>query len=233
MPHAADTAKSAKTDSPLAKAGARPPNADSAPPPGSSPTTKKPRVARNRREPSLPRLAKLRGLVMDCDGVLTTGGLYYDPGGARLLRFDSKDGFGLALLCRTGLPVGVLSGRPTPTAERRLKELGVKHFLGQSGDKGQGLVAICAAMRISPEECAFIGDDIPDLAAFSRAGLKVAVADAVPEVLAEADWVTAAPGGRGAVREVCTAILKARGVWQRLVDRVRGQPGEKRRPPRV
>jgi 3-deoxy-D-manno-octulosonate 8-phosphate phosphatase (KDO 8-P phosphatase) len=182
---------------------------------------KKPRAERKKREPSPQRLAKVSGLVLDCDGVLTDGGLYYDPTGARFLRFDAKDGFGLALLCRTGLKVGVLSGRPTPIAERRLKELGVKHFLGRSGDKGEGLVAICAAMGISPKECAFVGDDIPDLAAFVRAGLKVAVADAVPEVLADADWVTAAPGGRGAVREVCTALLKARGVWPRVLDRVR------------
>jgi len=157
--------------------------------------------------------------------VLTTGGLYYDQTGHTLLRFDAKDGFGLALLCRAGLPVGVLSGRPTPIAERRLKELGVKFFLGQSGDKGEGLVAICAAMKIPVAECAFVGDDIPDLAAFARAGLKVAVADAVPEVLHDADWVTTAKGGAGAVREVCTALLEARGVWKRILERARGATG--------
>ena len=234
MPHAAPPTKTPKADAGL-DAGAKP--AKGMPPDKGAPvepgaTTrppKKPRAAK-KREPSGERLAKLTGLVLDCDGVLTDGGLYYDGTGARLLRFDAKDGFGLALLCRAGIPVGVLSGRPTPIAERRLKELGVKHFLGQSGDKGEGLVAICAAMGLSPKEVAFVGDDMPDLAAFGRAGLKVAVADAAPEVLASADWVTDAPGGRGAVREICTAILQARGVWQRLLDRVRGLPGPKPAP---
>jgi 3-deoxy-D-manno-octulosonate 8-phosphate phosphatase (KDO 8-P phosphatase) len=217
MPHAASPDKSVKLDAPAAKAEAK-----SEPRPA-----KKLRAATKKGEPDSERLASLTGLVLDCDGVLTDGGLYYDGTGARLLRFDAKDGFGLALLCRAGIPVGVLSGRPTPIAERRLKELGVGHFLGQSGDKGEGLVAICAAMGLSPKDVAFVGDDMPDLAAFARAGLKVAVADAAPEVLADADWITTAPGGRGAVREICTAILQARGVWQRLLNRVRGLPGQK------
>ena len=168
------------------------------------------------RRPGTPRrsaLLEIRGLVVDCDGVLTTGGIYYDAAGPSVLRFDAKDGLGLALLARAGVPVGVLSGRATTIAERRLRELMVTHFRGQCSDKADGLVALCSEMGISPEHCAFVGDDLPDLAAFAKAGLAVAVADAAPEVLAEADWVTASTGGRGAVREVCEALLRARGAW--------------------
>ena len=167
--------------------------------------------------PSTHRLASLRALVFDCDGVLTPGDLYYDDTGRRLLRFNSKDGFALALLCRSGLSVGVLSGRPTDIAERRLRELGVRAFAGQCRDKAGGLTRMCEAFDVPLQDCAFVGDDLPDLPAFDVAGLSIAVADAAPEVLDHAHWTTKKPGGHGAVREICEAILKARGDWQRYL----------------
>ncbi|MBI5509356.1 MAG: HAD hydrolase family protein [Deltaproteobacteria bacterium] len=168
-----------------------------------------------RHRPSPERLRALAGVVFDCDGVLTDGGLYYDDNGARLLRFDAKDGLGVALLCRSGVKVGVLSGRPTTVARRRFEELGVHAFVGQSHDKGEGLRALAETLGIEVAACAFVGDDLPDLPAFACAGLRVAVADAVPEVKAASDWITRAGGGRGAVREICQAILEARGAWPR------------------
>ena len=157
------------------------------------------------------------GLVMDCDGVLTAGGLIYDPGGGRQLVFDAKDGFGLALACRRGLRAAVLSGRPTDIAEARLRELGVSAFLGGCRDKAAGMAEICARLEVAPSRCAFIGDDLPDLPAFGVAGLAVAVADASREALAQADVICSRPGGHGAVREVCEAWLQARGIWQAVV----------------
>ncbi len=168
------------------------------------------------------RLRMLQALVLDCDGVLTPGDLIYDEHGTRLLRFSSKDGFALAALCRSGFPVGVLSGRPTDVAEQRLRELGIAQFAGNCRNKGQGMSDMCAAMGVRPELCAYVGDDLPDLAAFARAGLRIAVADAALELKRDADVITEAHGGRGAVREVCEAILKARGDWPALLARMRG-----------
>ncbi|OGQ90181.1 MAG: hypothetical protein A2289_19790 [Deltaproteobacteria bacterium RIFOXYA12_FULL_58_15] len=168
-----------------------------------------------------PLLRGLKGLVLDCDGVLTPGDLIYDVQGNRLLRFNARDGLGLAVLRRSGFPVAILSGRPADIAEQRFRELGVNPFVGKCKDKNQGLLDICAQIGIPPRKCAFVGDDVADLPAFAACGLRIAVADAVSEVLRDADWITEAAGGRGAVREVCEAILKARGEWEPLIERLR------------
>jgi 3-deoxy-D-manno-octulosonate 8-phosphate phosphatase (KDO 8-P phosphatase) len=173
-------------------------------------------------EPSKSQLADLTGIILDCDGVVTPGDLIYDEDGKRMLRFNVKDGVAIALLCRNGFKVGVLSGRPSDVAEQRMKELGVQAFVGQCHDKRAGVLAMCKTLDIDPERCAFVGDDIPDLGAFSQVGLCIAVADAAPELKDAAHWITHANGGRGAVREVGEAILKARGDWQRYIIKQRG-----------
>jgi len=169
--------------------------------------------------PAKARLRLLRGLILDCDGVLTPGDLFYDEQGHRWLRFDVKDGFALAVLCNSDVQVAVLSGRQVDIAELRLRDVGVKHFRGECRDKAAGVRELCAAMSIDPTACAFVGDDLPDLPAFRAVGLKIAVADAAPEVIAAAEWVTRLRGGRGAVREICETILKARGDWQAQLRR--------------
>ncbi len=166
------------------------------------------------------RLRAVDALVVDCDGVLTKGELLYDEAGRRLLSFDVKDGAGIAMLTRAGVPVGILSGRPADVAEQRHRELGVEHFTSRCHDKAEGLEAMVRAMGKTLEHCAYVGDDIADLAAFRVAGLKIAVADAAAELLVRADWVTENNGGTGAVREVCEAILKARGLWEELLERM-------------
>jgi 3-deoxy-D-manno-octulosonate 8-phosphate phosphatase (KDO 8-P phosphatase) len=168
--------------------------------------------------PPAATLSQLQAIILDCDGVLTPGDLFYALDGGRLLRFSARDGFGLAMLCRTVVAVGVLSGRPVDIAQARLQELGVRSFVGQVRDKALGLQQMCAELGVEPQHTAFVGDDLPDLAAFSVAGLRIAVGDAAPEVQAAAHWITQAVGGRGAVREVCEAILKARGAWQQYID---------------
>lgn len=182
---------------------------------------KKPKRTANRSKPKPPsrtRLAKLQALVLDCDGVLTPGYIYCDAHGTESVQFHSRDGLGLAMLCRSGFLVAILSGRPTDIAERRLSEIGINKFVGRCKNKGEGLIAICAELNILPQACAFMGDDLPDLAAFQKCGCSIAVADAQDVVKTQADWVTEAKGGHGAVREVCTAILKARGEWETALE---------------
>jgi 3-deoxy-D-manno-octulosonate 8-phosphate phosphatase (KDO 8-P phosphatase) len=193
---------------------------------GHKPRTPRVRPARGPGE-SLPvpldRLRKIEAVVLDCDGVLTSGDLLYDESGRRLLTFYARDGAGIAMLVRSGVHVAILTGRPADIAELRHRELGVK-LVRHAHDKGAALEEMCQELGVEPGACAFVGDDLPDLPAFRVAGLRVAVANAVPEVIARADWVTQNDGGRGAVREVCEAILKARGAWEELLDRLDGEP---------
>ena len=168
--------------------------------------------------PSRDRLLEIRGLIFDCDGVLTDRGLFYDERGTRILRFDARDGFGLALWRRAKLSSAILSGRPTDIASSRFAELGVSPIMGRCHDKRQGVQDICKEMGVEPQHCAFIGDDLPDLAAYSQVGLRIAVADAAPEIIETADWILEARGGHGAAREVCETILKVRGDWEAWVE---------------
>jgi len=168
--------------------------------------------------PDNDRLKAIQGLIFDCDGVLTDRGLFYDERGTRLLRFDARDGFGLALWRKANLRAGILSGRPTDIASERFSSLGVEPIMGRCHDKREGVQALCKKMGVLPENCAFVGDDLPDLPAFSQVGLRIAVADAAPEVLNAADWILKASGGHGAAREICETILTLRGDWNAWVE---------------
>lgn len=171
------------------------------------------------------RLRDVRLLCLDCDGVLTPGDLYYGEDGTRILRFHAKDGLGLALLKGSDLQVAVVSGRRTDIAELRVRELGVQHFIGQAHDKHEAVVTLSQKLGLNKAQCAFVGDDLPDLAGFRASGVAIAVADAAREVRAAADWVTKHEGGMGAVREACEALLKAKGLWPgrlRTLSGVRG-----------
>lgn len=156
--------------------------------------------------------------------MLTPGDLLYDETGRRLLRFNGRDGLGLALLCRTEVKVAILSGRPTDIAEARHRELGVRYFVSNAPDKHKAVLSLCHTMDIPPDRCAFMGDDLPDLGGFRACGLGIAVKDAALELKRAADWVTRQHGGKGAVREVCEAILRARGDWQVWLRILEGQP---------
>ena len=171
--------------------------------------------------PSTGTLNTIDAVVFDCDGVLTDRGLLYDETGKRLLRFDARDGFGIALWCRSGFKASILSGRPIDIASKRFSELGMTNLGGKCHDKRKGLKELCETWGIDSERVAFVGDDLPDLAAFSIAGLKIAVKDAAIEVQTSADWVLHAKGGHGAAREVCETLLKARGTWQSWLEKHR------------
>ena len=163
------------------------------------------------------RARAIRLLILDVDGVLTDGRLYFDAKGETLKVFHVRDGHGLKMAQRAGVEVALVSGRRSDAAYHRAKELGISRFHEGVRDKVAVMEEIMAAMQIQPAEVAAVGDDVVDLPIMSRAGLAVAVADAVPEVVAAAHWVTNNPGGRGAVREVCDLILQAQGKWPEAV----------------
>lgn len=170
------------------------------------------------RQAETDRWAKIKLLALDVDGVLTDGGLTFDEDGRLLQTFNVRDGFGLVAARRSGLEVAWISGRASLVAERRFAELELHHCLLACADKAVALRDLQRERGFTPAECCFVGDDYPDLPAFTAVGLSVAVADAHPDVIERADYVTKAAGGRGAVREVVEKILEAQGHWAALLD---------------
>jgi 3-deoxy-D-manno-octulosonate 8-phosphate phosphatase (KDO 8-P phosphatase) len=166
-----------------------------------------------------PKLAKsIRFVGFDIDGVMTDGGIYLgDVDGKRLelKRYDIQDGLGVTMLRRAGIRVGILTGRVSESVRLRARELGVDD-LAQDPD-GYKLGAFHQLIEkhgLTPGECAFVGDDFPDLALLRIVGLPVAVGNAVPEIVRECRVHLDAAGGGGAVREFCELLLKARGEWE-------------------
>ncbi len=155
-------------------------------------------------------LSRVRLLISDVDGVLTDGTLYYGEAGESLKAFNVRDGLGVRMLDDAGIEVAVISARRSPALERRMADLGVRHVLAGRRDKVAALDELLAELSLDAADAAFIGDDLLDREISARVGLAIAVADADPTLRAAAAWVTRAPGGRGAVREVADAILAAR-----------------------
>ncbi len=157
------------------------------------------------------RARDIKLLLMDCDGVLTDGRLYFSAGGEELKVFHVRDGQGLVMWHRSGFMSGIITGRGAESIIRkRADELGIQFLKATSADKIRDFEEIIADAGVSPEETAFIGDDIGDLGLLAKVGLSIGVADAVEEVLANVMYVTNANGGRGAVREVTDLLLKAK-----------------------
>jgi 3-deoxy-D-manno-octulosonate 8-phosphate phosphatase (KDO 8-P phosphatase) len=161
----------------------------------------------------------LEGLVLDIDGVVTDANLYYAAEGEVLKVMSARDGMGMALLRDAGVPMAVVSGRASPMIEARLRELGVSAIEFRRMDKAVALEEICRGWQTTPDKVAAIGDDIVDVPMLRRAGFSAAPVDADPRVLAVADHVCTASGGRGAIREVCEIILRSRGEWSAIVER--------------
>jgi 3-deoxy-D-manno-octulosonate 8-phosphate phosphatase (KDO 8-P phosphatase) len=149
-------------------------------------------------------------LVLDVDGVLTDGRLYFGARGEALKVFHVHDGLGIVQLQRAGVRVAVISGRRSPSVAARCRELGVRHVQQGVADKLAALTRLCARLRLRPSACACVGDDLPDVAVMRAVALSFAVADAHPQVRRAADLVTRRRGGHGAVREVCDHLLARR-----------------------
>jgi 3-deoxy-D-manno-octulosonate 8-phosphate phosphatase (KDO 8-P phosphatase) len=169
-------------------------------------------------------LAKdIRLLVLDVDGVLTNGGLYYDAEGFVTKRFHVHDGLGIKVAQEAGLGIAVISGLDSPAVGCRLKELGVTEYHPGCGDKIGCLEGIMARQGLEPRHLAFLGDDWVDAGPMGVVGLPMAVADAQPEILELAAWTTSLPGGKGAVREAIRLILASQGKLEALWGRWRGE----------
>jgi 3-deoxy-D-manno-octulosonate 8-phosphate phosphatase (KDO 8-P phosphatase) len=165
------------------------------------------------------RAARIRLLLMDCDGVLTDGRITLLGDGDEEKSFHTRDGHGIVLLHRAGLRSGIISGRTSTLVERRAGELGMAYVKQGTWDKIKEFEEVLREAEVEESEVAFIGDDVTDIPLMQRAELAVAVADAAPETRAAAHHVTELPGGFGAVREVCELILKAQGRWADLMER--------------
>jgi len=156
------------------------------------------------------RAAPIRLLVLDVDGVLTDGGLYFSSDGEALKRFHVRDGAGMVQLRRAGVEIAIISGRNSPMVTTRLTELGVTHIKQGIHDKQAALAALLDQLGIAPEHTACMGDDTPDVPMFRMVALAMAPADAHADAKAAAHWITTLPGGHGAVREACDLLLAAR-----------------------
>ncbi len=149
----------------------------------------------------------IRLLVLDVDGVLTDGRLYYGTGGEVAKSFHVRDGYGMRRAMDAGLHIAIISGRPSQGAQHRFDELGVQHVFLACREKRQTLQALQRQLDVTVAQTAVMGDDRPDLEMMALAGLKIAVADAHADVARAADFMTTLRGGEGAVREVCDALL--------------------------
>ena len=163
-------------------------------------------------------LQKIKLLALDVDGVLTDGSIYISPAGEVFKGFNAKDGMGISCALRSGLQIAVITGRQSPIVERRCEELGITLLQQGVKDKRLALQQMAQKLGLVREEIAYMGDDLNDIPAFKASGLNLVPADAAMEVLAVADIITKASGGRGAVREAITMILAAQDNWNIIVN---------------
>jgi 3-deoxy-D-manno-octulosonate 8-phosphate phosphatase (KDO 8-P phosphatase) len=157
-------------------------------------------------------LARIRALVFDFDGVLTDGGLWWGPAGEEWKRVCFADIMGVSLARRSGLALALISGEDSPLVDRYAKKMLIQHVVKGCRDKAKALGEFAAVTGIELAAICFMGDDINDLPAMKIAGFSAAPANAMPTVIAEADFVSIKPGGNGAVRELIDAVLQARGL---------------------
>jgi 3-deoxy-D-manno-octulosonate 8-phosphate phosphatase (KDO 8-P phosphatase) len=153
---------------------------------------------------------KIELLILDVDGVLTDGRLYFSGRGEAFKVFHARDGHGIKLLMGSGVQVAAISGRRSAAVSARMRELKVRNVVQGCNDKVAALLELTRRLNIAPRACACIVDDTPDLPLMSAVGYAAAVADAHPVVRSAAHWISRLPGGRGAVRELCDVILRAR-----------------------
>jgi len=164
------------------------------------------------------KLASIKLLLLDVDGVLTDGKITYTDSGEEIKNFCVKDGFGIRLLMDSGVKVGIITGRAANGALiARCKNLGIDLVFHGIKDKRSTLKKIVEVQGIDQSETAFAGDDLADIPAMKQCGFSFAVANASTEVIEEADYTTINRGGDGAVREICETILKAKNLWRDIV----------------
>jgi len=167
----------------------------------------------------LEKLSRIKMLLLDVDGVLTDGRVIINDSGEETKAFDVRDGHGLKLLQRAGLEVGIITGRSSRVVAHRMGELGIELVYQGVKNKREPFDEILDRFQLSPQQVAYVGDDVVDLPILRRVGFAATVADACPDLFDLVDFVSSRPGGRGAVREICEMLLKAQGRWAELTRR--------------
>jgi 3-deoxy-D-manno-octulosonate 8-phosphate phosphatase (KDO 8-P phosphatase) len=170
------------------------------------------------------RAKRVRLILLDVDGVLTDGGLYYGPQGEVMKRFEVKDGHGIVMWRTCGMRTGILTARSSEIVAVRAKELRLDPVLQGQKNKLAGFHKVLELTSLTAEQVCYVGDDTNDLAVLESVGMAVAPADAVPEARAVAHYVTRAGGGRGAVRELVELLLRAQGQWERALELMKQPP---------
>ncbi len=164
------------------------------------------------------RARRIKLVIFDVDGVLTDGGIILDGDNNEYKKFNVRDGHGIKLLQRAGIEVALITGRYSTVVEKRAAELGIKEVYQRRIEKTGAYEELLVKLALKAEETAYVGDDILDIPVLMRAGLPVAVADAHDEAKKHALMITAARGGFGAARECVEFILKAKGLWNEIID---------------
>lgn len=162
-------------------------------------------------------MQKIKLLALDVDGVLTDGRVTYGNSGEEIKSFNIKDGLGIKLLQQSGIEVAIITGRTSQLLERRAIELGIAAVIQGREDKLAALTELAQARDFGLEETAYMGDDLPDMAAIIAAGFGACPSDAVEDIRDAADWLATARGGHGAVRELAELMLRSRGEWSQII----------------
>lgn len=160
----------------------------------------------------LEKAAQIKLVIFDVDGVLTNGSLFYGDDGQEYKAFHSRDGHGMKMLLRSGVEIGIITGRTSKVVEHRMENLGIQHVYQGKLEKLPTFEELINKLDVKPEEVAYVGDDVVDLPILTRVGLAIAVADAHNLVKQHAHWQTPHGGGQGAARDVCELIMEARGT---------------------
>lgn len=167
----------------------------------------------------LEKAKKIKLVVFDVDGVLTNGQIIIGDDGEEYKAFHSRDGHGMKLLQFTGVEIAIITGRTSRTVEHRMQSLGIKYVFQGQRIKLPVFEKLIKELKLSPDECAYVGDDWVDLSIMSRVGLAIAVQDADPVVKKHAHFITSSNGGHGAAREVCELIMEGQGNLQDQIER--------------
>ncbi|MGP4787536.1 KdsC family phosphatase [Psychrobacter sp. 1Y11] len=167
------------------------------------------------------KAGKVKMLVLDVDGILSNGQIIYDANGVETKAFSVQDGVGIKALARYGILTAIITGRRSPMVDKRAKEIGIDYVVQGRDDKVVALKELMTMVDkvadITTADCAYMGDDLPDIKAMQTVGFAVTVPNAHSEVINRSDMVTTRAGGYGAVREICDLILKGHGHYEEYI----------------
>ena len=163
------------------------------------------------------QLQQIKLLVCDVDGVFSDGRIYLGNQGEELKAFHTRDGYGVKALVNAGIEVAVITGRRSAIVKDRMTSLKVSHIIQGEENKADALAELITSLGLTREQVAAIGDDMPDTGMYIHSAVNIAVKDAHPQVIAQANWITTLPGGFGAVREVCDTLLQANDKLKRIL----------------